>query len=480
MAYWRRSPPTCALLSTGPTTRFPAVQAGRVARSVVAVTAAIFLVRVLGTPWNAGFDPFFPDTASYIRVSERSPFHPRFWFDERPPTYPLVLWLTGGGGRAVVAFQSVAYVVAWIWLGAVVWQRIASRPVAVVTVGLLALTAVQARWALWTTQMLTESLSITLAVAAVAAWWQFVAEPLRWRVVVAASVTAAWMLLRDSNAVSFTVFAGPALALAIVLVRRVATDLRRYSAVALAVLIAVGAFSWIGQVASDRGETSFHNNVGLRWLADPDMRSFFESRGMPVDESLLARIGSDAWADDEAFLRDPALSDYRAWAGGRGRVAAAESFVLAAPFWLDGLRDDLGRALRDEYRAYDLFDVGSRVPRRTLGPFDPTGSGVMLAVAMFASTAYALMAARRRRALGLYAGFLLIPAWIDLYLSYAGDAVEVGRHLVGPLSRLSVAVVVVVAIGVDSAIALVRDAAGPVVDDDDLAWSAQDGPEASW
>jgi len=451
-----------------------------VARSVVAVTAAIFLVRVLGEPWNAGFDPFFPDTASYIRVSHRSPFHPRFWFDERPPTYPLVLWIIGGGGRAVVVFQTVAYVVAWIWLGAVVWQRIASRPVAAVAIGVLVLTAVQARWTLWTTLMLTESLSITLAVAAVAAWWQFVAEPLRWRLVVATSITAAWMLLRDSNAVSFTVFAAPALLLAILLLRRAATDLRRYSAIGLAGLIAVGAFSWIGQVASDRGEASFHNNVGLRWLPDPEMTSFFESRGMPVDDVLLARTGSDAWAAGEAFLRDPALSEYRDWADGRGRVAAAESFVLAAPFWLDGLRDDLGRSLREEYRGYDLFDVGGRVPRRTLGPFDPIGSGVMLAVATVASAAYALIAARRRRALGLYAGFLLIPAWIDLYLSYAGDAVEVSRHLVGPLSRLSVAFVVVVAIGIDSAIAWMRESAGPAVDDDDLAWSAQDGSEATW
>jgi hypothetical protein len=450
-----------------------------VARSVVAIAAAIFLVRLLGEPWNAGFDPFFPDTASYIRVSERSPFHPRFWFDERPPTYPLVLWLTGGGGRAVVVVQSVAYVVAWIWLGAVVWQRIASRPVAAGTIAVLALTAVQARWSLWTTQLLTESLSITLAVAGVAAWWQFVVEPVRWRLVVATSVTAAWMLLRDSNAITFAVFAVPALVLAILLVRRTATDLRRYSAIGLAVLLAVGAFSWIGQVASDRGETSFHNNVGLRWLTDPEMLSFFESRGMPVDDALLARTGSDAWADGEAFLRDPALREYRGWADGRGRLAAAESFVLAAPFWLDGLRDDLGRSLHDDYRAYDLFDVGGRVPRRTLGAFDPTGSATMLAVAMAASTAYALLAARRRRALGLFAGFLLLPAWIDLYVSYAGDAVEVSRHLVGPLSRLSVSIVVVVAIGIDSAIAWMSDAAEPVVDENELAWSAQDGPEAT-
>jgi hypothetical protein len=455
---------------------------------VITVVAALLLIRVLGEPWNSGFDPFFPDTMSYLRVRDRGPFSPRFWFDERPPAYPLVLWLTGGGARAVVALQSVAYVVAWTWLGAVVWQRITSRPVAAATIGVLVLTAVQARWALWTTQLLTESLSISCAVAAVAAWWQLVVDPRRWRLVVAVSISATWMLLRDANALTFTVFAVPALVLSVVLLRRARSDLRRYSAIGLAVLVAVGAYSWIGQVATNRGETSFHNNVGLRWLPDPEMSEFFESRGMPIDDALLARSGSDAWADGEAFLRDPALADYRDWADGRGRVAAAESFVLEVPFWLDGLRDGLGRFLHEDYRAYDLFGVGDRIPRRTLGPFDPTGSIVMLSVSLVTSTAYALLAARRRLALGLFAGFLLVPAWIDLYLSYAGDAVEVSRHLVGPLSRLGVATVVVTGIGFDAAIASVRHSAHPVdAREQELPehewsekeWSAQDGSEAT-
>jgi hypothetical protein len=445
----------------------------------VAVVSALFLVRVLGEPWNGRFDPFFPDTISYLRVSDRGPFSPRFWFDERPPAYPLVLWLLGGGGRAVVTFQSLAYVAAWIWLGTVVWQRIASRPVALATIAMLGLTAVQARWALWTTQMLTESLSISCTVAGVAAWWQFVFEPVRWRLVVATSSTAVWMLLRDSNAITFTTFAVPALLFAFALRRRADTELRRYSTIGLAVLVLVGAFSWTGQVVSNRGQTSFHNNVGLRWLRDPEMISFFESRGMPVDDALRARTGSDAWADGEAFLRDPALGDYREWADGRGRVAAMESFVLEAPYWLDGLSDGLGRFLRDDYRPYDLFDVGDRIPRRTLGPFDPTGSSVVLGVALLASAAYALLAGRRRHALGMFAGFLVLPALIDLYLSYAGDAVEVSRHLIGPVSRLAVATVIVAGIGIDAALASMREAGEQVAADDAHAWAAQDGPEAT-
>ena len=221
---WRPSPPMSATSSTESTTSRP-LASRRCRPAEWHVSSSPSRRRCSWSGCSAsrgerGFDPFFPDTASYLRVSDRGPFWPRFWFDERPPAYPLVLWLLGGGGRAVVLVQSVAYVVAWIWLGAVVWQRIASRPVAAVTIGVLALTAVQARWALWTTQILTESLSITLArrrrrrLVAVRGRAAAVADRRRHR-----RSPATWMLLRDSNAITFTVFAVPALVLALVLMR---------------------------------------------------------------------------------------------------------------------------------------------------------------------------------------------------------------------------------------------------------------------
>jgi len=39
---------------------------------------------------------------------------------------------------------------------------------------------------------------------------------------------------------------------------------------------------------------------------------------------------------------------------------------------------------------------------------------------------------------------------VDLYLTFAGDSLEVGRHLVGPLDRLSVMLVISIAIGADA------------------------------
>ena len=144
------------------------------------------------------------------------------------------------------------------------------------------------------------------------------------------AATAAWMLLRDSNAVTFAAAAGPALVLVVVLERRRTGPRRRGMRTALAVIMVVTAFSLVGQLSSNRGETSFHNNVGLRWLLDDDMSEWMQDRGMPMSNALEARAGSDAWADGEAFLRSPFLEEYREWADGKGRVAAAASFVVRA------------------------------------------------------------------------------------------------------------------------------------------------------
>ncbi len=259
-----------------------------VPRTVVVLLSGLWMVRLLGAPWSTRFAPTFPDSASYLRVSSLGPLSRHFWLGERPPTYPLVLWLLGNESRLVVLSQSVAYVSAFVWLGAVMWQRITNRFVAGAAITFLVLIALEARWSLWNTLLLTESLSISLAVAGVAAWWQFVAEPSRFRISAAAVITMAWVLLRDSNAVTLGVVAVPALVLAVVLNQRSPNDIRLWSIFGLSGVVVAVVLSGVGQLVSDRGETSFHNNVGLRWLVDDEMTTYFEAHGMPVDDALFA------------------------------------------------------------------------------------------------------------------------------------------------------------------------------------------------
>jgi len=427
------------------------VLTGRVGRYVAAAVAAAVLVGVLGPGWRTGFPPVFPDSHSYLDVAARNPWSPRFWFDQRPPGYPLFVWLLGSSPAWIVVAQTVCWFVAWGWLLSTAWQLLPTRPIAVAAVVFLGLIGIETRWILWNTQILTESLSGALAVAMVAAWWRWLVEPGRFRTTVATALTVAWMLVRDSNAVTMVVAAVPVAAVAVVVSRWTGGPRYRTVAVALAAVLVAGGYSVAAQLATDRGESTFHNNMGLRWLTADEMRAWFVDRGLPMSPALESRAGKDAWADGEAFLRDPALSEYRAWADGAGRRAAAWSMVTQVGWYADRFGDEIDRHAGTDFAEYDSYHVAAQLPERPLGWLDPSGSGGAIAAwaALVGVLAIASLALRERRAV-LFVGFLAWPVAVDLYLSYAGDAIEVARHLAGPLLRLSVVAVVGAAVLLDA------------------------------
>lgn len=419
-------------------------------RYLVCLAVVAGFVWVLGPSWVDGFQPAFPDSSSYIAVADAGPFSFDFWFGQRPPTYPMLILIVGSSSRAVVVVQLAAALAAWIWLAVTVWQELRNRWVAGVAIVFVALVAIQSRWTFWHSAILTESLSGTLAVAGVAAWWRWFARPDRGRIVLATVFTGAWMLLRDSNAVTFVAVAVPAMLVVLGMERRHTGPRRRGLSTALATLVIVGAFSLTGQFVSNRGEASFHNNVGLRWLVDDDMRAWMVAAGMPESDALDERAGGDAWADGEAFLRSPFLAEYRSWVEGRGRVAAVSSFVLRADWYLDRFWRELPAYTGTDHLGYDTFGLADRLPERPLGPLDPVGSRLALVVWTFAIVASALTVAVHRRRLAWLIPFWFVPVAADFYLVYVADAIEVGRHLVGPMLRFEVVAIVSIALAADS------------------------------
>jgi hypothetical protein len=423
-------------------------------------------VWVFGPGWTEGYLPVFPDSSSYLGAASAGPLSAELWFGDRPPTYPLLIWIVGPSSRAIVVAQTAIAVAAWAWLAVTVWDELRTRWLAVVTLSVLALVAIQTRWAFWHGAILTESLSGSLAVAATATWWRWFSRPDRFRLALAVALTGAWMLLRDSNAVTFVVVAFPALVLLAVLARRRTGPRRRDMSIALAALVAVGAFSLAGQFVSNRGETSFHNNVGLRWLVDDDMRAWMVARGMPESDALDERAGKDAWADGEAFLRSPFLAEYRDWAEGNGRVVAAWSFVVRADWYLDRFWRDLPAHTGTDHLAYDTFDLADRLPERPLGPVDPVGSRPAVVLWSLAVVASAVIVAVRRPRLGWLIPFWAAPIAADFYLVYVADAIEVGRHLVGPMLRYAVVAVLSVALAIDALLRPGQDDVAADVRDD--------------
>jgi hypothetical protein len=62
---------------------------------------------------------------------------------------------------------------------------------------------------------------------------------------------------------------------------------------------------------------------------------------------------------------------------------------------------------------------------------------------------------RRRRIVALFGAVGLVSAMVDIYVSYVGDAIEVNRHLVGPLARLAVMTIICVVLGIERLTTLV-------------------------
>jgi hypothetical protein len=137
------------------------------------------------------------------------------------------------------------------------------------------------------------------------------------------------------------------------------------------------------------------------------------------------------------------------------------------PHWVDKLYDDLPTLLAADQSGYDAFHVQARMPGEP--PFQLGGArtrqGLVIWTAL-AAAGVAALAWRRRGAPAVVLGVLLVSSFVDLYMAYVGDAVEVQRHMVGPLARMTAIMVVCIVAGADAVLARRHggDAAG--ADDD--------------
>jgi hypothetical protein len=428
-----------------------------------AVAAGIFTLRLLGADWPK-FPPVFPDSFSYLKVARRGPFHPHFWFDERPPAYPLLLWLVARSTTAAVFVQTSLYVGAVLFLCSTARQLLSSRLAAAIAIAGFVAFALQPRFALWNTQILSESLSISLALFAIGFLWRAAARrtlrSLEW----ASVATAAWMLVRDSNVIIGLIAAAPIL----FLVGRYPSGATRRAAgrTAMAGVIILGVatmISVIGERTSHRDQYAVHNNIGMRILPNPELTAWFEARGMPISAALLARRGHNSWDDNAAFLQDPDLASYRAWAKGKGELALGLSALGQSGFWQDRLYREMPSIVgRHGLDAYDNYHVRTRLP----GWFPLGFGGAWTRTQFFAWVGLALAAvalattSRSRPVVAVFGFATLLSGLVEFYLSYIGDSMEVNRHLVGAMARIAVMTTICIALGVDRAVAWQRSRSG--------------------
>jgi hypothetical protein len=445
-----------------------AITLRNVAFYVSAVATALFMVRLLGASWNTHFPATWPDAAypreGYLAVAAKSPFRPSFYFAFRPIGYPLLLWMCARNTQLIVVVQTSLYCAGIAALCAAALRVMNSRVIAVVTMIVFAGTTIQAKYAMWNTQILSESLALSLGFASLAAWWRFAAAPSAARARWGWAFLVAWLLVRDAHVLPATTVIVPVALGTAWLAKSLDRRVRRTLAIGALIVPLVAGYSYFSQSASHRAQLSVHNDVGIRVLPDAELRKWFTSHGMPLDAALRTRTGKSGLEDDFYLSRDSAFAKYRHWARHSGSRAIARSLVELAPHYGHLLYDDLPTILEADVRFYDTQDVYQRMPREIPlqigGPVTRTGLTVWLvlgAVALITSLAIALW---KKRGIGLliFGVTALTLTITELYTTWGADPVEMPRHVVGALSRFSLILALVIASGVDAAVAMRRAA----------------------
>ena len=339
---------------------------------LTAFATALFMLRLLGASWDTHFPAAWPDAVfpkqGYLAVAAKSPFRPSFYFAFRPIGYPLLLWFFGRSAPLTVIAQTAIYSAVVIALCATAFRVMHSRAVAVITSVLVVGMAVQAKYAMWNTQILSESLAISLGFAVIAAWWRFAAKPTLARVLWGYAFVVAWLLVRDAHVLPATVVIVPVSLAVAWLGVSLGSEVRRALVIGAIVVVVTAGYSYSAASASHRAELSFHNVVGVRVLTDSELTKWFSHHGMPLDRALRTRTGKSGLDDDFYLSRDPAFAKYRHWARHGGPRALVISLIVLAPHYDHLLYDDLPLILKGDVSFYDTQSVYDAAPAPDAAP----------------------------------------------------------------------------------------------------------------
>jgi hypothetical protein len=268
------------------------------------------------------------------------------------------------------------------------------------------------------------------------------------------------MLARDSNtAVTIIIVVSLAASLFILRNRKEQNSSKKFR-LGIVALILIGSFAYIGQNVSGRNDNPVMNNIGQRVLPNSQLLEWYEGRGMPVSDFLIERTGKNAFDDQWKMLTEPELESFREWARDSGQFWQLVSFIRFAPHWISQSLNDIDGKLAYDYHDYDKFEIAEKLPDRSwLGTGGPQSAYALLVWLILAALSLAMIWQSNNRVRATILTVLLLSCFVDYFISWVGDSVEVNRHLVGPFFRTSIILAVILASGANTYLTEIRRAA---------------------
>ncbi len=412
------------------------------------LAVAYVVVRVVAF---SGVTPVaYRDSVSYVDVSDQSLLSGAFWAGARPWTVPLLYKVLPDGDSARTIGQLVVSILGWGALAVASARCVRPRAYRIVTFAVVAAFSLTFSVLRWDRLVLSESVSISLTAAVVAAWLELVRAPRRGAILALLATNLLWVFSRDSNAYLALLTVIPVL----VWLARPGSIGRRWPAALAAGLVAIFVLSVAAtgteQAQLRRNERPLLHVVGRRVLINPGERAFFRAQGMPAPTPKVERHRKVLAAIGDTIPSDPRTDGFLAWVRQHGRGTLAR-YLLAHPV------GTVAPIVKFRKRLLGGVTQGYRAPDARQALFEPLASALYphrvasvlrwLVVAVVLAVVAALVGGAARTWL-VPVGLLLLEIPHAL-LVYHGDTLEIPRHaiLVAIMVRLGILLLALFAVG---------------------------------
>ena len=381
----------------------------------------------------------YPDSEAYLAVAKEQIHRGAFLAGARPWTVPLLYKVLPDSDAYRAAGQLVVSVLCWLALAAATARCIRHARLRFIAFAVVLLFSVSYAITRWDSLILTESLSVSLTAALIAAWLTVMRLPRPSALSIASVlvVTLLWSFARDTNAVLVVMMA----LLVLVWVTRPGPKAGRVVLLTGLAVIASASFASTSTEAAKlrRVERPMLGAVGLRVLADDDMTDYFRRHGMPAPPPRVRANAGRLKGIGDGLPTDPETEVFLDWVREHarttlGRYLLTHPRAATMPLFVESA------VLVGETRGYRPPGARAILPPVLRDIVYPGPAGAAFAVAAGVLVA-AVAVARRSRPRRTWAVPLLALLMLVPYASvvWHGDAFEVSRHafLLKTVLRLS-------------------------------------------
>lgn len=416
-------------------------------RLIAAGLALGYLALQLGSHLQVRQAAWLPDSIDYIFPATHYAWHePGLWMHTKPWGAAALYKWTGNSPVAIDALQTALSALAWLALAWAFGRSLHSGRLGIATFGLVLGFSLAPSVQMWNHIIQSESLSITLMAAILAAWFALLR---RWRwptLSLLIFLLAWWIGTRETN-----IYLGLLVAALLLLIGLFFTRQRFYWAMSVLLIWFCGLNLHISEIPTlPRWLYPLTNNILHRILPNEAFTAYFEARGMPVTPELLALSGGFADSGGFAVFNNSALDEMERWLYRRGKQAYIYFLLDHPAYTLFSPWQNLGALLEPD-------DLQSYAPQTYHPPLAWLFGGLLFADSLWLAAIITLAA--------LLAGLLGKawragpPAWLTVaflglflphfYLAWHGDAAEVGRHAIQASIQLRLGLWLLLLWGVD-------------------------------